>query len=157
MNKQILIVVFISMSLMCTLSSCKSNLYDKIGSYIKKNCENKDTCILFLKDITDFEWEQFYYIPNGNYATEILGFDYLFNTDLSEAIVFLREGKIVYHEEVFQHPSKPSKYTFCKTGKSFEIIDYKYLLFTPDEAVFYITEWKDRKNHYLLHPIEPIP
>ena len=155
MNKQILIVVFIFIPLMCALSSCKSNMYDKIDSYVKKNCENKDTCILFLKDITDFEWEQFYFIPIGEDVSKILGINYPFDTDISEVIVFLRDGKIVYHEENFYHPEKPSKYNFSKN----DYLLNEYLVLTPAEAVFHITKWKwkDRENHYWLHPVEPIP
>lgn len=136
-------------------------LHNKIESYVKKNCENKDTCYLFLKDITDFEWDKFYIVPVGKKnINKILGFEYPFDSrGDAETYVFLKDGKIVYHYEELYKVSRhfeviPEKYTFCESVDSCQIKDY--LLFSPKEANFYIeTSWSERrkKYYYYLYPI----
>jgi hypothetical protein len=132
-------------------------LHDKIASYVKEDCKNKDSCYLSLKDITNFEWDKFYIINIGTDINKILGFEYPFDRDVSESYVFLKDEKIVYH---YDRPYKvswnfeviPQKYTFCESVNSCQIKN-DYLLFSPNEANFYVEEWRDdriKKNRYHL-------
>jgi hypothetical protein len=165
-KKQIPIIVYAIVLLIGILSILimylnyeSTFLQDKIASHVKKNCKNRDDCYLSLKDITNFEWDKFYIIKIGADINKILGFEYSFNRDISTSYVFLKDGKIVYHYEDFLKGTLdfemiPEKYTFCESVNSCQN-ENDYLLFSPDEANFYVKEWwsdRIKKNRYHLYP-----
>jgi hypothetical protein len=135
--------------------SYKPNLYDKIDSYAKENLENKEKCKLFLKDITDFEWDKFHIIARGEDVNKILGFKYpysSFGQSFSIIIIFLKDGKIVYHENYSD--IYDSKVIFSIRGDTLYVNDcIKYLSLSPKDAVFHIKKC-GIKEHYAVYPVE---
>ena len=153
MNKQVIISVLKIFLATCLTCSCKPDLYKIIDKYVKENCSHADTCSVFLKDITNFRWDKFYIIYMGQNVSEIIGRSYPYDTDLSEVIIFLKDGKIVYHKRILYHPEKMPKVTFSMRGNDYHVNDYKYMSFLSDEAHFYIRKIGYDKENYLMYPI----
>jgi hypothetical protein len=135
------------------LNDRESILYDKIELYVEENCKDKDTCYLSLKYIIDFEWDKFHFIYASKNPSEVLGFEYPFNADISNVIIFLKDGKIVHHEEHIDDPEKDSKLSFCKAKDNCSYFAGKdYLTFVPENANFYAERWWSKKTKkYCYH------
>lgn len=116
--------------------SNEDKLSNKIMWYIDNNCYNSNTCILSMKEITDFEWDKMLMYQVGSSNTEIsdlLGVEFKDSIDLSSGIIFIVNNKIVYEEHIFYHPEKPYK-LLLYVGRMYG--QPKYGVYTPNNAVF---------------------
>ena len=83
-------------------TGCNKSIEDKIGKKIEDECSSKTACVISIKTITDFEWEKMYVFGSSARLEDInkaLGFEYPYYKEFSRIIVFMDNGKIVYHEE----------------------------------------------------------
>ncbi len=121
-------------------SGCSNNsLEAKIENHIKKACNEKDVCIINIKDITDFEWQKMYVFKEGTTLeaiNEALGFEYPYFEDIARRTVFVSENRITYHEDIFPNPES------AQDGQViYEMPDtVQYTIFEPDDAVFKVNK-----------------
>jgi hypothetical protein len=137
------------------LLGCQNNIQKKIVHKITRQCKDAHTCILKIRDVTDFEWDRMYIFNESvrlEEVNKILGFKYDYFEDIARRIIFTKGNKVVNHEDDFPYPKeKPNGKVFFKFGND----SLKYAIFSPDKAIF-----KVQKNEiecsifYNLTPLE---
>jgi len=139
--------------------SNRLDLYAEIESYYIEKCENKkDTCVLFLKDITDFEWDWFNFIPLDTKYDKVLDFPYYPIFEFPGLSYFIKKGENLYKNEHISIYNPDNYSNFSKYPKrrnmfiSYTIVSNKnkYLELSPDNAIFHI---KKEEKKYYLYPI----
>jgi hypothetical protein len=130
-------------------------LYPHIESYFEKNCEDKDSCVLSLKDIMFFEWDELYIMSFLANRSEILGFKYYVSDNYnSTSYVFLKEKGVVFSDNHYNYPDSYGWLICSTSGNPEHLNDYIYMIFTPEEAVFHVKQIKpSEKPYYLIYPI----
>lgn len=69
--------------------------------YIKNNCKDRESCKIFAKEMTHFEWDEFYVFEENvedEEISKIIGKEIRTST-YSRKWIFLRNGVIVHKEE----------------------------------------------------------
>lgn len=97
---------FLFLSIFCVfvIGSCKSEITDTLGAFIKGNCKLQTPCRIEISKVTPFSWDEFYFFDKATLDTEaniILG-QQVFDSPSSRythKLVFLKNGKVVYQEE----------------------------------------------------------
>ena len=137
------------MVLIC--SSCKNNssLEVRIGDYIKRTCQESDTCTIDIKNITDFEWHKMYVFKEGatlEKINEVLGFKYPFFEDIARRTIFVSGSRIIYHEDIFPNPES------AEAGQViYKMPDtVQYTVLRPDEAIFKVNKVELEQGEYYL-------
>jgi sulfur carrier protein ThiS len=95
------------------ISSCNSKpgIKNKIIEQFENQCYQKPSCLINLRDVTNFKWDKTYLFKEGTTLEDInaaLGFQYPYFEDIAERIVFVYNNKVVYHEDQFYDPDSPS-------------------------------------------------
>src|ERR1700686_1433058 len=96
--------------LLCFTGSPKFEM--KMVASIAANCQDHEDCTLRLQDVTSFEWDRMFAFGYGARESEIervLGAKYHWGGEFQRKIVFMKGGKIVFHEEEptdIEHPLK---------------------------------------------------
>lgn len=83
-------------------TSCHPSFESRIKEKIAADLKTHYKVILSLKELTDFDWDRLYVFDAHCSLKEInkvLGFDYPFYKEFSRILVFIKDEKIVYHEE----------------------------------------------------------
>lgn len=120
------------------ISSCSKSFDEKVADYIRENCpefNNKDSCIIDLENITNFEWTHMYVFESMTMPDEIseeIGFECHCDhvKDNYTRIVFTNGPQIV-HESNFY--ALDGEVQFRQLRKS-----DPYTKFTKDESKFFV-------------------
>jgi len=158
--KKIIIFLILTAFVILLFSLYRSNLNNnklsnKIIEYIDNNAENNtenNTCILSMRDITEFTWDKMliYQVGSSNIEiSEILGVGFEDSIDLSSGMIFIYEDKIVYKESMLYNPDQLSNRLFY--------VDHgqpQYMEFTPNDAIFdgNRKETDDNSYYYIIVP-----
>lgn len=131
------------------LLSCNSGR-GKIETAIAESVEkcNNGNCIVTLKSITHFDWDRVYFfeVPiSREFINSSIGLNYIYYEEFTRPIIFIRNGKIVYHEN-----NKSSIESILE--KQIVIGDIsdtsKYKTYTPADAVFKGEVKKENNTKY---------
>lgn len=129
--------VFLLFSLCITLFSCScKNDFDVIVSENWRQCSEDSYCIIDFANSMNFEWDTMCFYSGAFSLEEInsdLGFDLKDFSDIGDRVVFIYNGKVVYHKEWFPQSSKPLAGTVFITDQS------KFRV-TKSDAKFIITK-----------------
>jgi hypothetical protein len=119
------------------LTACQSSFESKIREKIISDSKTHYKVIFSLKDLTNFDWDKFYVFESSCNQKDIndgLGFEYPYYKASSRILVFLKNDKIMYHEEnpqneegsklLFAHPDS-TKYFRCTLGNSYFRVEEK--------------------------------
>jgi hypothetical protein len=102
---------FITVIMIMSLSGCSKSISEKIIDRIEHQFKNSKECIIEVKDITHFDWDKMYVFYESATVEEMenaLGFKYDNLNGGTRHLIFTRKNKVVYHEEDYPDPSKPS-------------------------------------------------
>lgn len=135
---KILNILFILLIIFLLLIGCQAkntNMSEKIIKTIDNKCDQGDTFMISMKDITDFEWDKMVIFEVGSSNFEVskaLGIEYKESTDLMSGMVFVCNNKIVHEERVPYNPDRPEKLRYIVEHKPKEP---NCTSFTPNDAV----------------------
>lgn len=131
--KQSIVSIFVLL-MFCGCS--RSGLIEQsIGSEIEA-CKPDAPCIVKIKDVTSFQWDEMHVFSYGSSLGEIektLRTDFPNYVEFERRIIFLKDGKIVHWE------NEPTDIEAMTEGEvSFDGMDKlpSQLSFTPDNAIF---------------------
>ncbi|MBN8567805.1 MAG: hypothetical protein J0M25_13865 [Flavobacteriales bacterium] len=139
--------------LLCSLSvlflNCsgykKSEFETWVEKEFKSKCGDSDGCSLDIKKFKNLKWDKLYVFSSSASLEEVnkmIGFEYPFYIEPGERVVFVRNNKVVYHDD------------YCQT---FDDDVYKTLLFdlggnhnnhvfSSESAIFKVRKIKDYRN-----------
>lgn len=131
--------------------STKTSLSEKIINEIDGNCKINGTCVITMKEITDFKWDKMVVFGVGTSAVEVsqaLGLEYTGSTDLMSGMIFVLNNKVVHEELEPYYPEQPSQLQYAVTKKQLEPNCVSY---TVDEAnLLAIKEEIDGRYYYQI-------
>lgn len=144
--------MYISLLLIFCCSKYKKSEFEK-GIELKYNtiCKGSDSCMLNIKEATTFSWEKMYVFKTTaslEIINEVLGFTYPYYEDVAERIVFVRNNKIIYHDDYY-----PTFDDGIYTSLVFDLSSgLSYKSFSSDSAVFKIEkiEIKGKQTYFVL-------
>lgn len=118
----------------------KKTLYKRVHKFYR-NCPEENYCMLNMIEIFDFEWDTLFVFSPGSFDRP----KYQSLQDVARRIVFVKDGQIMYQEDELGI-DKPYKVCFKPD----------IFFYTPEEAVFIVTQEEDRKigKFYSLYPIK---
>lgn len=98
------------LSLLLLFSACSNlNDFDNIIEREFDKCSKQSSnCVLDLSNIMNFEWDTMYYFSRANSLEEIneyISFNYEQFVDIGDRVIFLKNKKVVYHQDWFPNPS----------------------------------------------------
>lgn len=133
-------------------SNYKKSEFEK-GVELKynKTCIDSSVCIVNIKEITNFKWDKMFVFKTTaslEIINEALGFDYPYFEDVAERIVFVKDNKIIYHDDYY-----PTFDDNVYTSLVFEIgSGLPYKSFNTDRAIFEIKkkEIENKQVYYVL-------
>jgi len=103
----LLVVMFFFVAKSCKQKSIKYKIADRL----EEKCKGDTTCFFNMAEVTNFKWDKFYLFGMGislDSINKALGFEYPYYEELTDYIVFVYRGNIVYHEgESVDPESKP--------------------------------------------------
>lgn len=139
-------LLFLSIS----FSSCKDK---SIAAKLYSNCEGQNKCIRHVKDVTNFKWDKVYIFSIGASLEDIektLGVPYKQWQDVGDRIIFVENGKVVYHEEYFSYPEHIEKgRTFFELSKAPFVGQYSTATFSVTKQI------NDKEElYYVVTPIQ---
>lgn len=147
--KNLILIVVSFFFIMTSCNNNRANLFDEIDAKYK----NGDT--FRMQDVTNFEWDSMYVFDGGcelPYINGILGFDYIYYNDIADRIIFVKDKKVIYHEDKFPNPS-PTEGEILSFSISNDSI--RYLCFNIDNAVFKAEKEKYKNVYYIsLKPVK---
>jgi hypothetical protein len=124
------------------LTSCKDN---SIAAKIYEKCGEQDKCVRQVKDVTNFKWDKVYIFRVGTSLEDIekgLGFPYKQWQDVADRIIFVGNGKVVYHEEYYPYPEYIEKgRTFFELSKTPYVGEYNTATFSVRKEENVNGEW----------------
>jgi hypothetical protein len=99
------------------------------------SCPSSSPCIVRIKDITDFQWDQLHAFDYGASLDDIqksLGTDFPDYKEFTRRIVFMKDGRIIHRED------EPTNIERRVNGEVIFDESYKTLhsSYTPETAVF---------------------
>lgn len=117
MKKKFLILVFCIFVFNCS----NKNDFDNIISKEWDKCDKKNECVIDFAHIMNFNWDTMCFYSAANSLEEInndLGTELKDFTDIGDRIIFLDNGKIVYHKEWFYSSIQETKGVIFVTSLS---------------------------------------
>ncbi|HQU85776.1 MAG TPA: hypothetical protein PKY59_21750 [Pyrinomonadaceae bacterium] len=119
------------------MSSCaRSGLVERaIGAKIE-TCKPDIPCIVKIKDLTDFQWDEMHVFSYGSSLDEIrktLRTDFPDYVEFKRRIIFIKDGKIVHWEN---EPTDIGRMTEGEVRFEGMENEPSQLSFTPENAVF---------------------
>jgi hypothetical protein len=122
--------------LLLTLNCTKSGLIEPLVVGRAKSCKPNTSCIIRMKELTDFEWDQMYVFSPGasqEFIEKSLGTPFPDYVEFKRRFVFLKAGKIVHREDDptdIEHPID-GQVSFAES-----YAEPSHWLFSPETAVF---------------------
>ena len=100
------------------------------------DCVPSAPCIVKIKDVTDFQWDQLHVFEDGASLDEIqksLGTDYSDYVEFKRRLVFLKDGRIIHLEDQPTDIERPvnGQVSFADSYPT-----NAHWSFTPETAVF---------------------
>lgn len=144
MKRRIIAIFLISLLFSCSQMDTSNSI---IGKKIEKECNGKGTCNINMQTIVNEQWERMYVFKESaslERINQVIGFNYPYFDDIAKRIIFIRAGKVVYHEDEF--PGVES----AKNGELVFIIGdtSEYRIFLPSEAIFSVQKVDFTKGRY---------
>lgn len=144
--------IYISLQLLFSCSKYKKSEFEK-GIELKYNsiCKGSDSCTLNIKEATSFSWDKMYVFKTTaslEIINEVLGFTYPYYEDVAERVVFVRNNKVVYHDDYY-----PTFDDDVYTSLVFNLSNgLSYKSFNSDSAVFKIEkkEIENKQTYFVL-------
>ncbi|MCB1025309.1 MAG: hypothetical protein KDB79_13015 [Acidobacteria bacterium] len=85
------------------LSGCGYNVAGRIEESVLSKCNAQKPCIIELKSVTPFSWDEMYFFDNALLSQEVNTIlkQHIFSSpnESSHKMVFFMNGKIIYKEE----------------------------------------------------------
>ena len=131
MKRVCLLALWLSLLLGCSRSGTVER---QIGNRVKA-CTPSAPCIVKIKDVTEFQWDQLYVFESGASLDEIrksIGTDYPDYVEFKRRLVFLKDGRIIHREDEPTDVEGPAngEVSFAESHSD------RHLSFTPEKAVF---------------------
>lgn len=124
------------------ISCTNDNTNSEISKKIRENCSNLSSCIVNFDDLIKDDWD-YVLITNEQISlgelNELLGFEYPYFSDIGSRIIFVKDDKVVYHEDEF-----PQAETVLKGTLKFKL-ENNFLKLKKENAKFSVTE----NNRYI--------
>jgi hypothetical protein len=136
---------------LCLLSSCntESNNDSRIFNEIAKRNNDSFPCKINMPEIIREDWEKMYVFDLSvslETINQILGFQYPYFEDVANRIVFVKDKKVIYHEDYFPLPEKLNEQEVV-----FALPDsIHYKIFAPGSAQFHIDKISYKKGFYFV-------
>jgi len=115
------------------------------------NCKPNSSCIIRIKDLTDFDWDQMHAFSAGasqEFIEKALGIPFPDYVEFKRRIVFLKAGRIVHRED---EPTDIEQSVDGQVCFAESYAEPAHWLFSPETAVFSVAKRKfTNGNIYLL-------
>lgn len=115
--------------------SCNENSDSQIGKKLKEICINQN-CEINMITIIPEDWD-YMYIFKTNTSLEFinskLGFEYPYFEDIANRVIFVKDNKVIYHEDEFPNPEKIKKGEII-----FETEDKEFIKVPKKDAIFMV-------------------
>ena len=143
------------LALTLLLGCSRSGLIERRVGERVESCKPDASCVIRIKDFTDFQWDKMYVFSYGAELSDIeaaIGTSFPNFVQFTRRLVFLKEGKIVYRED------EPTDIEHAVDGEvSFTGMDTEpsHLMFTTETAVF--SAKRQGHSHgvaYILTPLK---
>jgi hypothetical protein len=139
-------LIYSGLFLLFSCSKYKKSEFEK-GIELKYNtvCKNSNICTINIRETTSFNWDKMYVFKTTaslEIINKTLGFNYPYFEDVAERIVFVKDNKIIYHDDYYQ----------SFDGGIQNIIEFKlpdnlsYKLYDVNNAVFRIYKNQTENN-----------
>lgn len=106
--------LFLFIASIVILSCNNINSTSKLSNLIVDECPNLSSCIINLDDIIEEDWD-YVLITNQQISlsqlNSLLGFEYPYFSDIGNRIIFVKNKKVIYHEDEFPEAETTSKNT----------------------------------------------
>lgn len=123
----------------------KQNEIKKYHTSLKK-CAEKES--FYLTDVTDFEWDKavaFEFPADLKDFEEMAGIKINFNYDLSEGIIFINRGKIVFKDITGKNPEIQSSISYELNDKHLSAFEKNTLVYVEKyDDVFYVVKKQNK-------------
>jgi hypothetical protein len=145
--RRFLVIIFALFLISCAQSG---KIERRIGEQINR-CKPDIPCVIKIKDLTDFTWDEMHVFEYGASLDEIekeIGTSFPNYVEFTRRLVFLNDGKIVHREDEPTNIERPvnGKVSFA------ESFSRHHWFFTPDEAVFIAEKRRfDSGVYYILN------
>jgi hypothetical protein len=122
------------------LISCDDTSKSEISKKIYKECVTEN-CEINMGKIVSEDWDYVFIFKTNTSLEEInneLGFDYPYFEDIATRVVFVKNNKVVYHEDEFPNPYKVKKGEVI-----FDIGDKNSIKISRHKAIFLVHKTND--------------
>jgi len=119
------------------LISCDNSSDSQISKMIDKECVSND-CEIVMSNIITEDWDFMYIFKTTISLDEInnrLGFEYPYFEDIANRVIFVKNNKIIYHEDEFPNSEKTKKGELI-----FNIGDVGFLKIPKEKAIFKVSK-----------------
>jgi hypothetical protein len=145
-------LIYISLLLLFSCSEYKKSEFEK-GVELKYNssCKSSNSCIVNIKEATSFSWDKMYVFKTTaslEIINEALGFTYPYYEDAAERVVFVKNNKVIYHDDYY-----PTFDDDVYTSLVFDLSNgLPYKSFSTDSAIFKIEkkEIENKQTYFVL-------
>jgi hypothetical protein len=142
--KKIFYVIIVSFDLLACTNLYKGKLESQIEQYIDRHYIT-DTSHIDISKITKFEWDTLYVFSERASLDEVeqaIGMQYSYFRDIGKRFIFIKQGKIIYHEDIYPYPDQ------IDDGQiAFDIIDtLKYKIYT--NSLFNVTRRHSSSGYF---------
>ena len=132
-------------------SNYKKSEFEK-GIELKYNsiCNGSNSCTINIKETTSFAWDKMFVFKTTSsleIINEALGFTYPYFEDVAERVVFVKDNKVVYHDDYY-----PTFDDDVYTSLVFKLSNgLPYKSFSTDSAIFKIEKKEiEKKQTYFV-------
>lgn len=129
------------------LNSCERK-NNRLEKYLENYCSSPECgnteCEVKMENIINEDWDYVYvFFPEDSLEkinTE-LGFEYQYWEDIGTRIIFVKNNKVIYHEDEFPNPEKSEKLVFTDLKNNLLKISREKANFTSRivKGSFYLT------------------
>jgi hypothetical protein len=131
MKREWLLALWLLLLLGCSRSGpVERQIGDRVNA-----CVSSNPCIVSIKDVTDFQWDQMHVFEYGATLDDIqksIGTDYPDYVEFKRRLVFLKNGRVIHREDEPANIERP-----VNGQVSFdESYNNPHWSFTPETAVF---------------------
>jgi hypothetical protein len=138
----------LTLALLLMLGCSSSGLIEqRIGKKVD-SCKPDTPCIIRIKDLSDFQWDQLYVFSYGTGLDEIqkvLDTSFPDYVEFKRRLVFLKDGKIVHRED---EPTNIEHSVDGQVSFAESYTEPSHWLFTPETAVFRAERIEDENGVY---------
>ena len=138
--------------LLFSCSKYKKSEFEKgIELKYESVCKGSDNCTVNIKETTSFSWDKMFVFKTTaslEIINEALGFAYPYYEDVAERVIFVKNNKVVYHDDYY-----PTFDDDVYTSLVFDLSNgLTYKSFSPDSAIFKIEkkEVENKQTYFVL-------